>query len=73
MTIYLHPDPEKELVTAYRNAFKNAVEIFALSAYLRDWEIFEISQDCEAATLVVGKDFGITRKMLFRKRLNGKT
>lgn len=72
MTIYLHPDPEKELVKAYRNAFNNAVEIFALSAYLRDWEIFEISQYCEAATLVVGKDFGITRKNALHKALEWK-
>jgi hypothetical protein len=72
MTIYLHPDSEQRLTNAYRNAFANAGEIFALSAYLRDWETFEVSQNCEAAILVAGKDFGITRKNALQKALEWK-
>lgn len=62
MSLYLHPKPDTSLVDAYASAFKNASEIFVLSAFLRDWRNFDISDDCINATLVVGKDFGITRK-----------
>lgn len=62
MTLYLHPDSQGILATAYREAFETADEIFALSAYLRDWKAFPLAKGCKNATLVVGKDFGITRK-----------
>jgi hypothetical protein len=72
MTIYLHPESDQGLANAYREAFSNAIEIFAISAYLRDWECFETSSNCEAAILVVGKDFGITRKSALEKALDWK-
>lgn len=69
MTIYLHPESDQSLADAYESAFRNADEIFVLSAYLKDWKNFEISEDCENATLIVGKDFGITRKKSLRDGL----
>ncbi|MDO8713320.1 MAG: phospholipase D-like domain-containing protein [Polynucleobacter sp.] len=72
MTIYLHPQPGTALADAYKAAFQNASEIFVLSAYLRDWRSFEISNCCENATLVVGKDFGITRKKALSQALTWK-
>jgi len=62
MTIYLNPSPNLLLYDAYVSAFENASEIFVLSAYLRDWKKFKLSNECNNATLIVGKDFGITRK-----------
>lgn len=62
MTLYLHPDSQGTLTAAYAEAFGTADEIFALSAYLRDWKAFQLAKGCKNATLVVGKDFGITRK-----------
>lgn len=72
MTIYLHPQPGTALAEAYTEAFNNANEIFVLSAYLRDWRSFEIGKYCENATLVVGKDFGITRKKALSEALTWK-
>ena len=69
MTLYLHPNQDSSLAGAYTSAFKNASEIFVLSAYLRDWPDFEISDNCKNATLVVGKDFGITRKIALTEAL----
>lgn len=62
MTLYLHPDSQGSLAAAYVEAFETADEIYVLSAYLRDWKSFELASECENATLIVGKDFGITRK-----------
>ena len=62
MTLYLHPSSACPLSDAYEKAFKEAEEIFVLSAYLRDWKKFDASNECSNATLIVGKDFGITRK-----------
>lgn len=62
MTLYLHPSSDSSLSDAYEKAFEEAEEIFVLSAYLRDWKRFETGGECTNATLIVGKDFGITRK-----------
>jgi len=62
MTIYLNPTSDSLLYDDYVSAFESADEIFVLSAYLRDWKKFKISDNCKNATLIVGKDFGITRK-----------
>jgi hypothetical protein len=72
MTIFLHPDIKNELTNTYREAFLHATEIFSLSAYLREWEDFKLSKECKAAILVVGKDFGITRKIALSKALEWK-
>ncbi|WP_432741474.1 phospholipase D family protein [Methylobacter sp. G7] len=72
MTIFLHPDTKNELTNTFREAFLHATEIFSLSAYLREWEDFNLSKECKAAILVVGKDFGITRKIALSKALEWK-
>jgi len=69
MTIYLNPTSDSLLYNAYVSAFKNADEIFVLSAYLRDWKTFELSANCKNAILIVGKDFGITRKKALNEAL----
>lgn len=62
MTLYLHPNSQKSLAKAYQSAFARANEIFVLSAYLTNWTDFDVSKQCKSATVIVGKDFGITRK-----------
>ena len=69
MTFYLHPDSKGTLAKAYEDAFQSAQEIFVLSAFLRDWKSFEIGNQCTNATLIVGKDFGITRKKALNQTL----
>ena len=69
MTLYLHPDSKGTLAKAYEDAFQSAQEIFVLSAFLRDWKSFEIGNQCTNATLIVGKDFGITRKKALNQTL----
>ncbi|MDD2879373.1 MAG: phospholipase D family protein [Rhodoferax sp.] len=69
MTIYLHPKTDNALSDAYNDAFNHAEEIFVLSAFLRDWRNFTLANGCTNATLIVGKDFGITRKKALRDAL----
>jgi len=72
MTIFLHPDSNRSLSEAYQKAFSNAEEIFALSAYLTDWESFKVSPKCKTILLIVGKDFCITRKKALQNAFDWK-
>lgn len=72
MALYLHPSPNCQLADAYEEAFQEAEEIFVLSAYLRNWKKFKTSDSCKNSTLIVGKDFGITRKQALSECLEWK-
>lgn len=72
MQLFLQPELGGELTKAYFEAFESADEIFVLSAYLREWRDFAISSSCESATVIVGKDFGITRKQALTNLLEWK-
>lgn len=62
--LFLHtPDSESELSSYYQKAFGNAVEIYIVTAYLTDWnEKLTLSRKCKSFRVIIGKDFGITRK-----------
>lgn len=64
MKLLLHtPNTNSELAALYRSAFANSVELFIVSAYLTEWDTsLKLSTECQFFRVVVGQDFGITRK-----------
>lgn len=64
MNLLLHtPDNESDLSLRYQHAFKQAIELFVVTAYLTDWDTsLELNPNCRSFRIIVGKDFGITRK-----------
>lgn len=64
MNIFLHaPDSENNLIRIYQHAFNKAKELFLVTAYLTAWDTSLVINDkCERFRLIIGKDFGITRK-----------
>lgn len=64
MKLFLHsPNKHSELADIYKAAFSNAAELFVVSAYITDWDLSLIlNPKCKHFRLIIGKDFGITRK-----------
>ncbi|MBB4758663.1 hypothetical protein XarjCFBP7653_04585 [Xanthomonas arboricola] len=71
MELFLHQSQQKnQLGHHYAKAFREATELYVVSAYLTEWdESLKISPDCKRFRLIVGEDFGITRKDACRKVL----
>ena len=65
MQLFLHaPDTDSELAKIYSSAFSTSVELFVVSAYLTDWDkTLKLNAACRHFRLIIGKDFGITRKL----------
>lgn len=64
LELLLHPEDSGRAIRGlYRRAFSEATELYVLSAYLTSWDTtLEINAGCRTFLLIVGKDFGITRK-----------
>ncbi|TON32090.1 hypothetical protein CGH58_25575, partial [Vibrio parahaemolyticus] len=64
MKLFLHsPLLKSNLSETYASAFSNAKELYVVSAYLTEWDSsLVLNKHCENFRLIVGKDFGITRK-----------
>jgi HKD family nuclease len=64
MKLMLHtPDGQTDLSVYYQHAFDRAVEIYIVTAFLTDWDTkLKLNKNCGAFRLIIGKDFGITRK-----------
>ena len=64
MDIVLLPDETAAVLSRhYRDAFTKAVELYVVSAYLTNWEApAPLPDTCKTFCIVVGSDFGITRK-----------
>lgn len=70
MDLLLAPTIDGELSSYYERAFKNAVELFVVTAYLTEWETsLELNPDCRSFRVIIGRDFGITRKVACEKVL----
>ena len=69
MNLLLHtPESKGELSRYYERAFKNSVEIFVVTAFLTDWDAsLKLNPDCRSFRVIIGKDFGITRKAACEK------
>ncbi|WP_040309631.1 phospholipase D family protein [Asticcacaulis biprosthecium] len=60
--LILQPGNDK-LKKYYRRAFENCTELVVVSAYLTEWDSkLKLSEKCKYFKIIVGKDFGITRK-----------
>jgi hypothetical protein len=61
--ILLPSETKKNLENHYEHALSNAVELYIVSAYLTHWErTYPLNPECETLRIIVGIDFGITRK-----------
>lgn len=71
MKLFLHsPARQTTLANVYRDAFADAIELFVVSAYLTDWnEELKLGAKLKTFRLIIGKDFGITRKQACLKVL----
>lgn len=71
MTLLLHtPDEKCRLSESYRRALTSATELLIVSAYLTNWSrAVRLNAGCKRFRMVVGKDFGITRKAACREVL----
>ena len=59
---------DSKLSATYARAFGNAVTLFVVSAYLTDWDgSIKLGKGCRHFRLIIGKDFGITRKAACEK------
>lgn len=69
MNLLLHaPDSDCKLSTSYKRAFDKATELFIVSAFLTSWDSsLALNSSCQKFRLIIGKDFGITRKDACRK------
>lgn len=50
------------LARVYKKAFREATELYLVSAYLTTWQAPNLNRACKSFTFIIGKDFGITRK-----------
>lgn len=64
MRLVLHtPNSDNNLLECYQRALNRAVELYIVTAYLTDWdESLQLNSRCRRFRLIIGKDFGITRK-----------
>jgi hypothetical protein len=64
MRLLLHaPNADCDLSRCYQRAFKNALELFVVTAYLTDWDAsLKLNPKCRSFRVITGRDFGITRK-----------
>ena len=69
MELLLHsPDSNCNLSASYKRAFEKATELFVVSAFLTSWDTsLVLNSNCQKFRLIIGKDFGITRKDACRK------
>ena len=55
----------------YERAFNEAVELYIVSAYLTEWKVESpLGRGCKRFRMIVGQDFGITRKHACQSVLN---
>lgn len=58
-----HKADQKSLKSYYHRAITESKELYIVSAYLTNWDIEEkLGSHCEEFMMVVGQDFGLTRK-----------
>lgn len=64
MDLILHePKRSDRLSQHYRRAFRDASELFIVTAYLTDWDAtIKLNINCRSFRIIIGRDFGITRK-----------
>jgi hypothetical protein len=69
MDLILHePNTSCHLAERYQHAFSSAVELLIVNAYLTEWDAsLTLNPGCRRFRMIIGKDFGITRKSACEK------
>jgi hypothetical protein len=64
MELLLHtPIVASNLSGFYERAFRDATELFVVSAYLTEWDSeLRLNPECRSFRVIIGSDFGVTRK-----------
>jgi HKD family nuclease len=72
MEVILHkPNGGSLLKESYIRAFGKAVELYVLTAFLTEWDdTLVLNKGCTKLRIIIGKDFGITRKAACTKALS---
>jgi HKD family nuclease len=72
MKLILHsPSSGTDIKEIYNQAFTEAVKLYVVTAYLTEWDVsLELNPECEKFRVIVGKDFGITKKSACLKVMN---
>jgi HKD family nuclease len=72
MKMLLHqPHKSAGLDEVYTRAFATAEKLYVVSAYLTEWDMkIALNPKCKKLRIIVGKDFGITRKQACKDVLN---
>lgn len=61
--ILVPSNEESSLSSRYANAFLQATELFVVNAYLTEWNsALKLGATCKVLRIIVGRDYGITRK-----------
>ena len=67
MDLLLLPDNASKLARVYRDAFAQAEHLLLVSAFLTNWHSdLKLGARCKTLRIIVGSDFGITRKQACR-------
>lgn len=69
MKMFLHsPDQDTDIRKIYQKAFNEAIELYIVTAYLTHWDMsLQLNNSCENFRVIIGKDFGITKKSACHK------
>lgn len=72
MKLILHsPSSDTDIKEVYDQAFTEAVKLYVVTAYLTEWDVsLKLNPKCENFRVIVGKDFGITKKAACVKLMN---
>lgn len=62
------PNSNSSLSSYYHKAMNNAIELYIVTAYLTEWDsTLVLNRNCKHLRIIIGKDFGITRKKACNK------
>jgi len=68
--LFLNPNDSERLMQSYRSAVTGAVELMVATAFLTEWPITTpLNKKCASLLVLVGTDFGLTRKKALRELL----
>lgn len=73
MKLILNSPTSKDdsLKEVYNKAFSSAAELYVVTAYLTEWNSeLKLNNKCKRFRVIIGKDFGITRKSACKDLMN---
>jgi len=69
--LLLNPNDSEELIACYKAAVTKSIELLVATAFLTEWPIkTNLNKSCTSILILVGTDFGLTRKKALTDLLN---